>query len=146
MSAAGANSVGVSIPACLHRAKSFASSNICLGDKAFVFAVRQNGGMNYIREWRAKKKLSQQALGEALEPPASPGTISSYEGGSRKPSQRRLEDIARVLETTPGALLDHPPSDDNPDGEMGKVVSIFSKVPPERRQQAIEVLRTFAAE
>jgi len=65
--------------------------------------------MNFIKHWRKTKGLTLQALGEALEPAASAGTVQSYEAGSRDPSLSRLIEIARVLGVSPGKLLDGPP-------------------------------------
>lgn len=64
--------------------------------------------MNYIKKWREDRGLTLQALGEAIEPTASAGTISSYESGKRDVSLKRLIEIARVLRVAPGKLLDGP--------------------------------------
>jgi len=65
--------------------------------------------MNYIKHWRKNRGLTLQALGDRLDPPASAGTIQSYEAGTRDPSLARLNDIARALHVTAGKLLDGPP-------------------------------------
>lgn len=66
------------------------------------------GVPNFIRDYRKARSLTLEALGNALEPPATKGTISQIESGARGVSLRRLFEIAEVLKTTPGALLDGP--------------------------------------
>jgi len=72
----------------------------------------QNQGMLFIKEWRELRGLTLQALGEALEPPASAGTIHTYESGKRKPSLDRLIEMGRVLNIPAGLLVDGPPGTD----------------------------------
>lgn len=95
---------------CLHTAKIDATRNVCTQHKASQSSCWHYGRMNAIRYWRNSRGLTLQALGEAMDPPASAGTISSYEGGSRDPSLCRLQEIAKILKVTPGALLDGPPT------------------------------------
>jgi transcriptional regulator with XRE-family HTH domain len=65
--------------------------------------------VNYLREWRKHAGLTGDELGARLDPPASAGTISSYETGKRQIGPTRLAQMAEVLGTTPGKLLDEPP-------------------------------------
>lgn len=64
--------------------------------------------MIFIEHFRKVRGWTLQRLGEELDPPASAGTIKSYESEERTPSVGRLRDIARALGVTPGALLDGP--------------------------------------
>lgn len=94
----------------------------------------------FIREWREHRGLTQQELGDALEPQASAGTISAYESGQRNASMDRLRQIASALETTPGRLLDGPPQANVP----AEVINIWDHIPVEHREQAKDILKTFA--
>lgn len=95
----------------------------------------------FIRQWRELRGLTQQALGDKLEPPASAGTISAYESGKREVSMERLRQIAEALETTPGSIIDGPPRPVVP----AEVINIWDRIPLDRRSQAREVLKTFAS-
>lgn len=98
--------------------------------------------MHYIREWITFSGKTLQAIGEELDPPASAGTVHSYGSGKRRPSQKRLADLARVLGTTPGKLLDEPPP--GVDNEERKVVRLWGTIPKSRRPHALAILETFA--
>lgn len=112
MPSALARSVGLSgsdaMPASLLTANIKASRNVCYQLDVTVSAKWQTADMNFIRYWREARGLTLQALGEAIEPPASAGTIHTYESGARDVSLRRLGELARVLEVKPGKLLDGP--------------------------------------
>lgn len=120
-----------------------AIAKLCCVSDALQIAAWQNAAMSgkiYIREWREHRGLTQQALGDALEPPASAGTISSYESGKREVSMDRLRQIADALKTTPGSILDGPPAAVVP----AEVISIWDRIPLESRGHAKDVLKTFA--
>lgn len=112
MPVSAANSEGdidLSMSQCLHTAKMEASHNVCGGANARTLPTRLNEAMNYIKAWREAAGLTQQELGDSLEPPASAGTISAYESGSRNFSMTRLSAIALSLRTSPALLLGGPP-------------------------------------
>lgn len=96
--------------------------------------------MNYIRHYRLAKGLTLQQLGDMLDPIASPGTLSAYESGKRNIGQTRLRQIAEALGVSQGSLLDPPPSNEE---EISNVIDLWDHIPENRREQAIEVLKTF---
>ena len=56
-----------------------------------------------IKELREERGLTQEELGRLLDTHAQ--TVFRYEAGSRVPSVRKLEEIARALEVEPGELF-----------------------------------------
>lgn len=120
-----------------------AIGKVCCASDAFACNPWQNVAMGekvFIREWREHRGLTQQALGDGLDPPASAGTISSYESGKREVSMDRLRQIADALKTTPGSILDGPPRAVVP----VEVINIWDRIPFESRDQAKDILKTFA--
>jgi transcriptional regulator with XRE-family HTH domain len=148
MPVAALNDVGVNSSAmrrCLHTAKTIARGKVCAESKDLPSGAWQNHVMshkNFIKAWREFRGLTLQTLGESIDPPASPGTLSAYESGSRNVSMDRLTQIAEALKTTPGSLLDGPPRSVVP----AEVISIWDRIPLERRDHARDVLKTFAEE
>ena len=102
----------------------------------------------FIKEWRESVGMTQQELGDALNPPASPGTISSYESGSRNLSMERLRQVADALGTTPGALLDFPPAGKREATEPGtsEVFDLWHRIDIENRPRALRALKVFVDE
>jgi transcriptional regulator with XRE-family HTH domain len=103
--------------------------------------------VNYIRAWREHAGLKQDRLGAALNPPASAGTISSYETGKRRVGAVRLEQMAAVLGTTPGKLLDEPPP--APGSKIvpmsGELVDLWQHILERgRTKEALALLRVIA--
>jgi transcriptional regulator with XRE-family HTH domain len=146
MPAAALNAVGVIMSAmnqCLHTAKTIARGKVCSGSDAFAVRAWQNAAMSekvYIKEWRELRGMTQQDLGDKLDPQASAGTISAYESGARNVSMDRLRQIADALGATPGSLLDGPPRAVVP----AEVISIWDRIPLSSRDQAKDILKTFA--
>jgi transcriptional regulator with XRE-family HTH domain len=98
----------------LHSANPIASAKVCWGDNASRPAFCHKPSMakgvpNRIRYWRQQKGWTLQQLGDALEPPASKGTVSAIESETRGFSLERLLDFAKALGVSPGAVLDGPP-------------------------------------
>jgi transcriptional regulator with XRE-family HTH domain len=123
------------------------SENFAVRLTPFCCAQGIPWGVNYIRAWRKHRGLTGEELGAALDPPASAGTISSYETNKRKASQFRLGQIAAALKTTPGKLLDEPPPlpGSTPVVTMpAEVIDIWDHIPDDRRSQAIALLRVLA--
>ena len=91
-----------------------ATEKVCSEDNAFTLCIAQNGGMqrkappNHIRYWRNLAGLTQQRLAEKLAGDANKGSISQYESGERFASLERIYEIAAILGTLAGALLDGP--------------------------------------
>ena len=104
-------------------------------------------GVNYLREWRKHAKLSGEALGAMLDPPASAGTISSYETGKRRIGPQRLAQLAEALGTTQGKLLDEPPPIEGAGVVVpipAEVVDMWAHYSERAKKQAIAMLRVIA--
>lgn len=91
---------------------------------------------NHLKAWREFRHLTQEELGELAETTGS--VISLLESGSRKLSPKWLRKLAPHLGTTPGFLLDHDPNDMDT-----AFVEAALSVPKHRREQALEILKTF---
>ena len=91
----------------------------------------------HLREWRTFRGFSQEKLAEELG--TSVGQVSMLENGKRGLTLKWLERIAPILDTTPGRILDTDPT------EMGaEIIDIWDHIPMERREQAKDILKTFA--
>ena len=71
----------------------------------------KNGGPNNLRAWMRHRGVTGAALAEALGGSVTPGMISDLVNSKRQLSAKWLRRIAPALQTTPGHLLDHDPSD-----------------------------------
>lgn len=92
----------------------------------------------FIRQWRQYnqgrgRKMTQEQLAAAID--MVPSALSMLENGQRGYTQDTLEKIAKVLGTTPSALISRPPSDD------GDVLTMLEQTAPEQRRQFTRVLR-----
>lgn len=92
--------------------------------------------VNHLRAWRQHKRLTQTALADLANTKAS--VISELESGQMQLSDKWLRRLAPHLGTTPGFLLDH-----NPNDMDSAFIEAAMAVPPERREQALQILRTF---
>lgn len=123
------------------------SRNFAVSLTPFCGAQGITSRVIYLRQWREHAGFKQEQLGAALDPPASAGTISSYESGKRKMSQRRLAEIAAVLGTTPGKILDEAPPVEGAAPVVAmpaEVIDIWDHIPEDRRSQAIALLRVLS--
>lgn len=91
---------------------------------------------NHLRAWRKFRGMTQQELADALDTTKS--VISDLERGVVQLNDKWLRRLAPVLETQPGILLDHDPSELDND-----IIDIWAHIPDESRAQAAAVLRTF---
>jgi transcriptional regulator with XRE-family HTH domain len=98
--------------------------------------VRSNE-RNYLRAWREHRGLTQARLAEAVG--TTGAVISLLESGERGLSDKWLRKLAPVLGTRPGHLLEVDPEDADDD-----LLQIWEAIPEERRDQARDVLKTFA--
>lgn len=97
----------------------------------------------YIREWRERRGLSLRQLAGRME--SEPGvelisyaSIGRIETGEQPYSQEILEAMAEALGVTVSMLLEH-----NPERE-GRVVELFSQMPPDRQKLALDMMETLA--
>lgn len=80
--------------------------------------------------------MTQAELAEAVG--TADNVISLLESGGRRLSDKWLYRLAPALKTRPGFLLEFDPNDANLE-----IVEAVVEIAPERRAQAIEILRTF---
>lgn len=95
-------------------------------------------GPNHLKAWRKFRRLTQQQLADAVEPPTTKQVIQAVESGQRGLSDKWLRRLAPALGTTPGFLLDYAPEDID-----SSYLEAALGVPREQRAQALEILRTF---
>jgi transcriptional regulator with XRE-family HTH domain len=101
----------------------------------------------FLKEWRQRAKLTGEALGAMLDPPASAGTISAYETGARNIGPERLVQLAHALGTTPGKILDEPPPLEGSSRVVtmpGEVIDLWGVLSPHARKQALALLKAIA--
>lgn len=96
----------------------------------------KNGGPNYLRQWREHRKMTQAELAEAVD--TSANMIQYLEKGERGLSAKWLRRLADALDTTPGHLLDHDPTELDAD-----ILDIWSHIGKRDREQAKRVLSSF---
>ena len=88
----------------------------------------KNGGPNHLRAWRQFRKMKGAALAKALN--ISPGMLSDLENSNRQLSAKWLRRIAPHLNTTPGMLLDHDPTELDAD-----IIDIWANADLRERRQ-----------
>lgn len=92
----------------------------------------------YFREWRNHRGLNQEELADLVG--LTGPSISQLENGKQGFTDTTLIALADALNCRPGDLLMRNPLDTE------AVWSIWDNIPPERRDQAVKVLKTFANE
>lgn len=92
----------------------------------------------FFREWRKFRGLTQEQLAERVG--VSSATISQLEAGKQGFTDNTLEALAAELHCGPGDLLMRNPMD------TAAPWSIWENIKPERREQALEILKTFQSE
>lgn len=95
----------------------------------------KNGGPNYLRAWREFRGLTQQQLADLVDTNAN--MIGYLESGERGLSAKWLRRLAPALETTPGMLLDHDPSQLDSD-----IIDIWAHIGNRERRQITEIAKT----
>lgn len=91
---------------------------------------------NNLRAWREFRGMTQLELAALVDTKSS--VISELESGNIGLSQKWLSRLAPALGTTAGFLLDHDPRDLDT-----SFLEAALAVPKERREQALEILKTF---
>jgi transcriptional regulator with XRE-family HTH domain len=91
---------------------------------------------NNLRAWREKRGLTVAEL--ARKSGLGAQTIADLETGASDLSGKLIRTLASALDTTQGHLLDHDPDDVEP-----KYLDAMRAVPKDKRDQAIEILKTF---
>lgn len=100
---------------------------------------------NFIRHWREHRDdLTQEDLAErvagVLRKGFTAATLSRIENSKSPYSQRQLDALALILDCTPADLIMRNPLD--PEAPW----SIWERLKPEQRKQAIRVLKALADE
>lgn len=95
----------------------------------------KNGGPNYLRAWREFRRLTQQQLAEKVDTNAN--MIGYLESGERGLSAKWLRKLAPALDTTPGMLLDHDPTQLDSD-----VIDIWAHATERERRQIGDIAKT----
>jgi transcriptional regulator with XRE-family HTH domain len=98
----------------------------------------KNGGPNYLRHWREYRRMTQEQLAGACDPPTTGSVISLLEEGERGLSLKWLRRLAPALKTRPGHLADV-----NPLEADTLTQELIDSIPADKREQAIAILRTF---
>lgn len=93
---------------------------------------------NNLRAWREFRRLTQEQLAAALDPPTTGAVISLLESGDRQLSPKWLRKLAPALGTRPGFLLDYLPEDIDAD-----YLAAAMAVPQSNRPQVLQILKTF---
>lgn len=91
--------------------------------------------VNHLRAWREKVGLSQDELAKLVDTKGN--VIGLLESGERGLSDKWLRKLAPIFGITPGHLLDH-----HPDDLDSAYINEALKVPRERRELAVELLKT----
>jgi transcriptional regulator with XRE-family HTH domain len=94
-----------------------------------------NGGPNHLEAWRKYRGLSQAELAEKAG--TSHQVIGYLERGRTQLSAKWLRKLAPILETTPGMLLDHDPTELDSD-----VVDMWTHATARERRQIADIART----
>jgi transcriptional regulator with XRE-family HTH domain len=88
----------------------------------------KNGGPNYLKQWREYRKLSQGELAKRVDTNAN--MILYLETGERGLSAKWLRRLSVALDTTPGMILSHDPTELDSD-----IIDIWSHADKRTRQQ-----------
>ncbi len=94
----------------------------------------KNGGPNHLRAWMKLRKMTGAKLAGLLD--TTPGVVSDLMNSNRALSAKWLRRIAPHLETTPGMLLDHDPTELDSD-----VIDIWVNANNTQRQQLADVAK-----
>jgi transcriptional regulator with XRE-family HTH domain len=91
---------------------------------------------NNLQAWREHSGLTVEKL--SRKSGVSAQTIKALEAGTMDLSDKLLRKLAPSFRTTAGHILDFEPGKPDPE-----VLKTFNAIPPERREQALEILKTF---
>jgi transcriptional regulator with XRE-family HTH domain len=100
--------------------------------------MAEHDSPNHLKAWRKFRKMTQQQLADAVEPPTSKSVIAAIESGERGLSDKWLRRLAPALGTSPGYLLDFAPQDVDT-----AFLDVVREIPTEQRDQALSVLKAF---
>ena len=92
---------------------------------------------NYLKAWREFRGLTQENLASSVGTTAA--VVSLLENGQRGLSASWLDRLSRPLQTSPGFLLDHHPSD-----LTAELLDLWASIPTENQPKAIKALRSLS--
>lgn len=95
----------------------------------------KNGGPNFLRQWREFRKMSREQLAELVG--TNTNMILYLESGERGLSAKWLRRLAPALDTTPGMLLDHDPTELDSD-----IIDIWAHADCRQKAQISEIAKT----
>ncbi len=104
-------------------------------DTAHMADIDKNGGPNHLKAWRQFRDMTQDQLAELVGTNAN--MIGYLESGERGLSAKWLRRLAPALDTTPGMLLDHDPTELDAD-----VIDIWAHADRRQKSQISEIART----
>lgn len=93
---------------------------------------------NYLFEWREFRKLTQEALADAVRPKTKASVISLLENGERGLSNKWLERLKGPLGTKKGFILDV-----NPFEIDTNILEMWVLIPEEERPRVRNILAQF---
>lgn len=96
--------------------------------------TRKNGGPNYLKAWRDRRRMTLEELAEAIGTSAS--VIGYLESGERGLSAKWLRRLAPALKITPGLLLDH-----HPDKLSDDMIKMWTNATEEKKQQITDMAK-----
>lgn len=127
-------------------AKSFASPEYRRTDNYLPNAIShnaymaddsdKNGGPNHLRAWMQHRGIKGVDMAERLGGNVTPGMVSDLMNSKRALSAKWLRRLAPILDTTPGMLLDHDPTELDAD-----IIDLWSHASQGERRQLIDMAR-----
>lgn len=97
----------------------------------------KNGGPNHLRAWMEHRGVKGVDLAKGLGGNVTPGMVSDLINSNRALSAKWLRRIAPLLDTTPGMLLDHDPTELDAD-----IIDMWSSASARQRKQLSEIAKT----
>lgn len=97
----------------------------------------KNGGPNHLRAWMEHRKVKGIDLAKRLGGNVTPGMVSDLMNSKRALSAKWLRRIAPLLDTTPGMLLDHDPTEMDAD-----IIDMWASASSRQRIQFSEIAKT----
>lgn len=95
----------------------------------------KNGGPNHLKAWREFRGMTQAELADLVDTNAN--MIGYLESGERGLSAKWLRRLAPALDTTPGLLLDHDPTQLDAD-----VIDIWAHADKRQQRQISDIAKT----
>lgn len=101
----------------------------------------KNGGPNHLRAWMEHRGIKGVELAKALGGNVTPGMVSDLVNSNRALSAKWLRRIAPILDTTPGMLLDHDPTELDSD-----IADFWAHASAREKRQLVDLARVVVGE